>query len=227
MKIFNDLQLAKELIKFPTVTPVDAGIMKFLEKKLKLIGFKTKILEFKDGNSTSVKNIYARLGTKGPNFCYAGHVDVVPPGNLKNWSSNPFKPTIKNGRLIGRGASDMKSSVASFIAAADDFVNKNKNSKGFVIDGRDIGSVVFKKADLKLYIEVKSEIRAKRRYKQLIDSGEKSIYPQILKDIKLRDKKDKTRTNSPLVIPNDAHHINNENTFRETTNQINRLLKKL
>ena len=94
MKIFNDLQLAKELIKFPTVTPVDAGIMKFLEKKLKLIGFKTKILQFKDGNSTSVKNIYARLGTKGPNFCYAGHVDVVPPGNLKNWSSNPFKPTI-------------------------------------------------------------------------------------------------------------------------------------
>ena len=83
MKIFNDLQLAKELIKFPTVTPVDAGIMKFLEKKLKLIGFKTKILQFKDGNSTSVKNIYARLGTKSPNFCYAGHVDVVPPGNLK------------------------------------------------------------------------------------------------------------------------------------------------
>ena len=68
MKIFNDLQLAKELIKFPTVTPVDAGIMKFLEKKLKLIGFKTKILEFKDGNSTSVKNIYARLGTKGSKF---------------------------------------------------------------------------------------------------------------------------------------------------------------
>ena len=132
MKIFNDLQLAKELIKFPTVTPVDAGIMKFLEKKLKLIGFKTKILEFKDGNSTSVKNIYARLGTKGPNFCYAGHVDVVPPGNIKNWSSNPFKPTIKNGRLIGRGASDMKSSVASFIAAVSDFASKNKKFKGSI-----------------------------------------------------------------------------------------------
>ena len=107
------------------------------------------------------------------------------------------------------------------------FVKKNKNNRGFVIDGRDIGSVVFKNADLKLYIVVNSEIRAKRRYKQLIDSGEKSIYPQILKDIKLRDKKDKTRINSPLVIPKDAHHINNEKTFRETTNQINRLLKKL
>ena len=107
------------------------------------------------------------------------------------------------------------------------FVKKNKNNRGFVIDGRDIGSVVFKNADLKLYIVVNSEIRAKRRYKQLIDSGEKSIYPQILKDIKLRDKKDKTRINSPLVIPKDAHTINNERTFRETTNQINRLIKKL
>ena len=107
------------------------------------------------------------------------------------------------------------------------FVKKNKNNRGFVIDGRDIGSVVFKNADLKLYIVVNSEIRAKRRYKQLIDSGEKSIYPQILKDIKLRDKKDKTRINSPLVIPKDAHHINNERTFRETTNQINSLLKQL
>ncbi len=107
------------------------------------------------------------------------------------------------------------------------FVKKNKNSRGFVIDGRDIGSVVFKNADLKLYIVVNSEIRAKRRYKQLIDSGEKSIYPQILKDIKLRDKKDKTRINSPLVIPKDAHYINNERTFKETTNQINKLLKKM
>ena len=86
------------------------------------------------------------------------------------------------------------------------FVKRNKNSRGFVIDGRDIGSVVFKNADLKLYIVVNSEIRAKRRYKQLIDSGEKSIYPQILKDIKLRDKKDKTRINSPLVIPKDASY---------------------
>ena len=107
------------------------------------------------------------------------------------------------------------------------FVKKNKNYRGFVIDGRDIGSVVFKNADLKLFIVVNAEIRAKRRYKQLIDSGEKSIYPKILKDIKLRDKKDKNRKNSPLVIPKDAYHINNESTFKETTNQINKLLIKL
>ena len=128
----NDLQLAKELIKFPTVTPIDAGIMKFLEKKLKSIGFKTKILEFKDKSSKPVKNIYARLGNKSPNFCYAGHVDVVPPGNIKNWSSHPFKPTVRNGKLIGRGASDMKTSVASFITATNEFINKNDKFKGSI-----------------------------------------------------------------------------------------------
>ena len=108
-----------------------------------------------------------------------------------------------------------------------DFVNKNKKTQGFVIDGRDIGSVVFKNADLKLYIEVNAEIRAKRRYKQLIDSGEKSIYPKILRDIKLRDKKDKLRKNSPLIIPKGAYIINNNSSFRSTVNQINKLLEKI
>ena len=82
MPTINELQLAKELIRFPSVTKTDAGVIKFLEKKLKKIGFKTKILEFKDKNSYPVKNLYARLGTASPNFCYAGHLDVVPPGNL-------------------------------------------------------------------------------------------------------------------------------------------------
>ena len=100
------------------------------------------------------------------------------------------------------------------------FVKTNKNNQGFVIDGRDIGSVVFKKADLKLYIYVKPEIRAKRRYKQLIDSGEKSIYPKILKEIKLRDNKDKLRKNSPLVIPKGAHIVNNNDSFKDTMKQL-------
>ena len=107
-----------------------------------------------------------------------------------------------------------------------DFVNKNKNKHGFVIDGRDIGSVVFKKADLKLYIDVNPEIRAKRRYKQLIDSGEKSIYPKILKEIKLRDKQDKLRKNSPLVVPKGAYVINNDGSFQSTIKQINSLITK-
>ena len=107
------------------------------------------------------------------------------------------------------------------------FVNKNSNKRGFVIDGRDIGSVVFKNANLKLYIEVNAEIRAKRRYKQLIDSGEKSIYPQILKDIKLRDNIDKNRKNSPLIVPKDALVIDNNGSFRKTVKQINLALENL
>ena len=117
MQKINELQLAKELIRFPSVTKTDAGIIKFLEKKLKKLGFKTKILEFKDKNSYPVKNLYARLGTTGPNFCYAGHLDVVPPGNLNDWTVNPFKPAVKKGYLIGRGANDMKSSIAAFVTA--------------------------------------------------------------------------------------------------------------
>ena len=132
MKIINELELAKELIRFPTVTPIDAGIMKFLEKKLKKLGFKTKILEFKEKGSEPVKNLYARLGNKGPNFCYAGHLDVVPAGNLNDWTINPFKPSIKKGHLIGRGANDMKSSIAAFVSAVSIFIQKNKGFKGSV-----------------------------------------------------------------------------------------------
>ncbi len=108
-----------------------------------------------------------------------------------------------------------------------EFVKKNKNRQGFVIDGRDIGSVVFKNADLKLYIDVNPEIRAKRRYKQLIDGGEKSIYRKILKDIKLRDKQDKKRKHSPLIIPKGASIINNNGSFKNTIKQINRLFRNI
>ena len=132
MATINELQLAKELIKFPTVTPIDAGIMKFLEKKLKTLGFKTKILEFREKNSKPVKNLYARLGNKGPNFCYAGHLDVVPAGNLKDWTVNPFKPSIKKGFLIGRGANDMKSSVAAFVSAVSNFISKGRQFNGSI-----------------------------------------------------------------------------------------------
>ena len=132
MQKINELQLAKELIRFPTVTPVDAGVMKFLEKKLKKLGFKTKLLEFKEKDFKPVKNLYARLGRKGPNFCYAGHLDVVPPGNIKDWTINPFKPSVKNNHLIGRGANDMKSSVAAFVSAVSNFLSKNKKFNGSI-----------------------------------------------------------------------------------------------
>ena len=132
MTSINELQLAKELIKFPTVTPIDAGIMKFLEKKLKILGFKTKILEFREKNSKPVKNLYARLGNQSPNFCYAGHLDVVPAGNLNEWTVNPFKPSVKKGHLIGRGANDMKSSIAAFVSAVSNFVGNNRKFNGSI-----------------------------------------------------------------------------------------------
>jgi succinyl-diaminopimelate desuccinylase len=132
MASINELQLAKELIKFPSVTPIDAGIMKFLEKKLKTLGFKTKILEFNEKNSKPVKNLYARLGNQGPNFCYAGHLDVVPAGNLKDWTVNPFKPSVKKGHLIGRGANDMKSSIAAFVSAVSNFVGNKRKFNGSI-----------------------------------------------------------------------------------------------
>ncbi len=132
MKALNELQLAKELIKFQSITPIDAGVMNYLETELKKLGFKTKILKFKEKNFQPVKNLYARLGTKGPNFCYAGHLDVVPPGNIKDWTINPFKPSVKKGHLIGRGANDMKSSIASFVSAVSKFLIINKNFNGSI-----------------------------------------------------------------------------------------------
>ena len=132
MIILNEVKLAKELIKFPSITPIDAGVMRFLEKKLKKLGFKTKIIEFKEKNFRPVKNLYARLGNKKPNFCFAGHLDVVPPGNINDWTVKPFKPSIKKGHLIGRGANDMKSSIAAFTSAVSIFLIRNKEFKGSI-----------------------------------------------------------------------------------------------
>jgi len=126
MPNINELKLAKELIKFPSVTPVDAGAIGFLAKQLRKLGFDCKILEFKDKKSKPIKNLYARLGKKNPNLCYAGHTDVVPPGNINDWTVDPFKPSVKKNHLIGRGANDMKSSIACFVSAVDKFLKKGK-----------------------------------------------------------------------------------------------------
>ena len=160
MSKINELQLAKELIKFPSVTPIDAGVMKFLEKKLRKLGFKTKMLEFKEKGFKPVKNLYARLGTKEPNLCYAGHLDVVPPGNLKDWTVNPFKPSIKKGHLIGRGANDMKSSIAAFVSAVSTFLLLNKKFNGSIsllITGDEEGDAVNGTKKVVEYLKRKKE----------------------------------------------------------------------
>ena len=148
---------------------------------------------------------------------------------IKNFS-NRKNSNLRNEEV---GKITSKIAVLPFIRK---FINKQQHSivtriskkyRGCVIDGRDIGTKVFKKAKIKLYIDVNIEIRAKRRHKQLIEQGEKSIYSQILKDLKLRDKTDRTRKESPLAIPAKAIIIDNSKTFKSTINQINKALKNL
>ena len=145
MTNINELTLAKDLIKFPSITPKDAGAIGFLSKKLKALGFDCYVLEFKDKKSKPIKNLYARLGKKSPNLCYAGHTDVVPPGNIKDWTVNPFRPTVKKNHLIGRGANDMKSSIACFVSAVDKFLKKRGKFNGsisFLITGDEEGLAI-------------------------------------------------------------------------------------
>ncbi|MDA8822708.1 succinyl-diaminopimelate desuccinylase, partial [Candidatus Pelagibacter bacterium] len=145
MPNINELKLAKDLIKFQSITPKDAGAINFLNKQLKSLGFECKILEFKDKKSKPIKNLYARLGKKAPNLCYAGHTDVVPPGNIKDWTIDPFKPSVRKNYLIGRGANDMKSSIACFISAVNKFLQtkpKFDGSISFLITGDEEGLAI-------------------------------------------------------------------------------------
>jgi succinyl-diaminopimelate desuccinylase len=155
----NELKLAKDLIRFPSITPKDAGAINFLSKQLRSLGFKCKILEFKDKKSKPIKNLYARLGKKAPNLCYAGHTDVVPPGNIKDWTIDPFKPSVKNNYLIGRGANDMKSSIACFVSAVNKFLKKGKfnGSISFLITGDEEGLAINGTKKVVDYLKKKNE----------------------------------------------------------------------
>jgi succinyl-diaminopimelate desuccinylase len=160
MPSIDELKLAKELISFPSVTPKDAGAINFLSKRLRSLGFRCKILEFKDKNSKPIKNLYARLGTKQPNLCYAGHTDVVPPGNTKDWTVNPFRPTVKKNHLIGRGANDMKSSIACFVSAVSKFLKSNPKFNGsisFLVTGDEEGYAINGTKKVVEYLKRKKE----------------------------------------------------------------------
>jgi succinyl-diaminopimelate desuccinylase len=117
----DPVALARDLIRCPSVTPVDAGALDVLERALTAIGFRCRRLTFGAAEDPPVDNLYARLGTGAPNFCFAGHTDVVPAGDRAAWSVGPFAAEIRDGRLFGRGAADMKSAIACFAAAADRF----------------------------------------------------------------------------------------------------------
>ncbi len=138
LKTINEVSLAKDLVKCKSVTPKDDGAINIVAKNLKKLGFKCQIMEFQEKGTSKIKNLYAKIGKNSPNFCFAGHTDVVPVGDLKSWTVNPFGGVIKNQKLIGRGVSDMKGSIACFVSAVSEFLKKNKKLKGsisFLITG--------------------------------------------------------------------------------------------
>ena len=110
--MIDALALTQALMRCPSVTPADAGAMDVLQAALEPMGFVCRRMKFGE-----IENLYARLGTKGPNLCFAGHTDVVPTGDLAAWSCDPFEAKVTDGVLMGRGAVDMKSGIAAFVAA--------------------------------------------------------------------------------------------------------------
>ena len=127
--LIDPIELSQTLIRCPSVTPIEGGALDELQAVLKRIGFKCTRLVFSEPGTPDVDNLYARIGEDGPNFCFAGHSDVVPPGLSSEWSGDPFSGMIADGKLFGRGASDMKSAIAAFVAAAERFI-KEKFDKG-------------------------------------------------------------------------------------------------
>jgi succinyl-diaminopimelate desuccinylase len=126
MSPLDPVSLAQALIRCPSVTPNDGGVLAVLEGALTPLGFACHRLRFEEEGAPAIDNLYARIGTQGPNFCFAGHTDVVPPGDAKLWRHDPFGAVIENGTLYGRGAVDMKSAVACFAAAAARFIAAGK-----------------------------------------------------------------------------------------------------
>tara|TARA_B100001027_G_scaffold75632_1_gene51583 strand:- start:1712 stop:2848 length:1137 start_codon:yes stop_codon:yes gene_type:complete len=126
----DPIKISEKLISFKSITPKSSGSIEYITKMLEKNKFECTHLEFGD---QKVKNLFAIYrGGKGPTICFAGHTDVVPPGDLSSWKSNPFKPIIKNGAIFGRGSSDMKTAIASFISASFDFISINRKFNGSV-----------------------------------------------------------------------------------------------
>ena len=108
----DPVALTRDLIRRPSVTPIDAGAMDVVQGALEQLGFGCRRLRFGE-----IENLYARRGTARPNFCFAGHTDVVPVGDSAAWTHDPFGAQIEDDVIHGRGAADMKSAIAAFIAA--------------------------------------------------------------------------------------------------------------
>ncbi|MGR5355294.1 MULTISPECIES: succinyl-diaminopimelate desuccinylase [Vibrio] len=121
------LALAKDLISRQSVTPEDAGCQELMINRLKALGFEIEVMVFED-----TTNFWARRGTEAPLFAFAGHTDVVPAGPIEQWNTKPFEPTMVDGYLHGRGAADMKGSLASMIVAVEQFIEKHPDHSGSI-----------------------------------------------------------------------------------------------
>ena len=140
MTILDPVALAQALIRCPSVTPKDEGALGVLEGALKPLGFACHHLVFEEPGTEAVDNLYARIGSGAPLFLFAGHTDVVPPGG--QWKSDPFGAEIKGGVLTGRGATDMKSAIAAFAAAARHMAKSAADSIALLITGDEEGDAV-------------------------------------------------------------------------------------
>ena len=141
----NPIELTKTLINCRSVTPENDGAIEQVSHWLEEIGFKSEILNFEEEGTASIKNLWSKMGSKGPTICFAGHTDVVPTGNIDEWSSDPFDANEVNDKIIGRGAADMKGSIASFISATNRFVKEYPDfpgSIGFMITGDEEGCAI-------------------------------------------------------------------------------------
>ena len=137
------IDLARALIRCPSVTPADAGALDVLQGALQTLGFQCRRLPFSEAGTPDVDNLYARLGTDHPNICFAGHTDVVPVGDEGAWTVDPFGADVRDGILYGRGASDMKGAIAAFVAAVSRFTSSRqgqfKGSISLLITGDEEG----------------------------------------------------------------------------------------
>ena len=158
----DPVDLAQALIRCPSVTPADEGAMDVLQSALEELGFTCHRLPFATGNAPEVQNLYARIGNRAPNFCFAGHTDVVPVGDANEWSVDPFAAEIKGDRLYGRGASDMKTAIAGFAAAAARFLESRDNgfpgSISLLITGDEEGEAVNGTVKVLEWLKEKGEV---------------------------------------------------------------------
>ncbi len=138
------LDVARALVAFPSVTPDDAGALPYVRGLLAEAGFAVEIVSFAESRTPAIENLWARFGRDAPNFVFAGHTDVVPPGDVAGWRFPPFSATLADGALWGRGVADMKGGVAAALAAALRFIARGafKGSISFLLTGDEEGPAV-------------------------------------------------------------------------------------